>query len=133
MFLGVAALFLANAETRIRRRRTLDALHELRSIAHLVDMHQLAKDADQFLAERVTAESSPRPTTMRFELSGYLDYCTEMLSLTSKVATLYVQDFQDAVVLEAVNDVENLTTGLWRKIWQKMMILDTRGITRGHS
>ena len=133
VFLGVAVLFLANVETRIRRRRTLDALHELRSIAHVVDMHQLAKDADQFLAERVTTESSPRLTMTRFELSRYLDYCTEVLSLTSKVASLYVQDFQDAVVLEAGNDMENLTTGPSRKIWQKIIILDTRGVGRGHS
>jgi len=28
-------------------------------------------------------------------------------------------------VLEAVNDVENLTAGLSRKIWQKIAILDT--------
>lgn len=133
VFIGVAVLFLANVETRIRRRRTLAALHELRSIAHLVDMHQLAKDPDQFLAERVITESSPASTMTRFELSRYLDYCTEMLSLTGKVATLYVQDFQDGVVLEAVNDLENLTTGLSRKIWQKIMILDTRGATRRHS
>jgi len=63
----------------------------------------------------------------RFELSRYLDYCTDLLSLTSKVAALYVQDLQDPVVLNAVNDVENLTTGLARKIWQKIMILDSLG------
>lgn len=128
VFLGLAVLFLANVEARIRRHRTLDALHELSSIAHLVDMHQLAKDPDQYLAERVTTTSSPRQSLTPFELSRYLGYCTEMLSLTSKVATLYVPDFQDAVVLEAVNDLESLTTGLSHKIWQKIMILDTRGI-----
>jgi hypothetical protein len=41
------------------------------------------------------------------------------------VAALYVQDSQDPVLLDAVNDVETLTTGLSRKIWQKIMILDT--------
>src|SRR2546429_258764 len=58
-------------------------------------------------------------------LSRYLDYCSELLSLTSKVAALYVQDSQDPVLLDAVNDVETLTTGLSRKIWQKIMIIDT--------
>jgi len=28
-------------------------------------------------------------------------------------------------LLDAVNDVETLTTGLSRKIWQKIMIIDT--------
>jgi hypothetical protein len=35
-----------------------------------------------------------------------------------------VQRFDDPVTLSAVNDVENLTAGLSRKIWQKIMILD---------
>jgi hypothetical protein len=123
VFLGVAVLFLANVETRVKRRRALAALHELRSIAHIVDMHQLTKDPDQFRVGTTTA-SSPKRAMTRFDLSRYLDYCSELLSLTSKVASLYVQDFQDPVVLEAVNDVENLTTGLSAKIWQKIMILD---------
>lgn len=124
VFLGLAVLFLANVETRIRRRRTLAAIHELRSIAHIVDMHQLTKDPDQVVADGSATPSSPERTMTRFELSRYLDYCAELLALTSKVAALYVQDFQDPVVLEAVNDVEALTTGLSSKIWQKIMILD---------
>ncbi len=43
---------------------------------------------------------------------------------------LYVQDSQDPVVLDAVNDVETLTTGLSSKIWQKIMILDTLETSR---
>ena len=58
-----------------------------------------------------------------FELTRYLTYCSEMLSLVGKIAALYVQGFQDAIVLEAVNDVETLTTGLSQKIWQKILIL----------
>ena len=123
-FLGIAVLFLATVEARIKRQRALAGIHELRSIAHIVDMHQLTKDPDQFLGRAATA-SSPRRAMTRFELSRYLDYCAELLSLTSKVAALYVQEFQDPVVLDAVNDVETLTTGLSRKIWQKIMILDS--------
>ena len=47
-----------------------------------------------------------------------------MLSLIGKLAALYVQKFDDPVALGAVNEVEELTTGLSRKIWQKIMILD---------
>jgi hypothetical protein len=35
-----------------------------------------------------------------------------------------VQKFDDPVALAAVNEVEDLTTGLSRKIWQKIMILN---------
>ena len=48
-----------------------------------------------------------------------------MLSLTSKVAAIYVERFDDPVVLTTVNDLQALTTGLSQKIWQKIMILDT--------
>jgi hypothetical protein len=61
----------------------------------------------------------------RFELARYLDYCSEMLSLISKLAALYVQSFDDGTVLAAVSDVQGLTNGLSGKIWQKIVILDT--------
>jgi hypothetical protein len=124
-FLGIAVLFLTTVETRIKRHRALAAIHELRSIAHIVDMHQLAKYPDEFLAGSAATASPRRHTMTRFELSHYLHYCSDLLSLTSKVAALYVQSLQDPVVLDSVNDVESLTTGLSGKIWQKIMILDT--------
>ena len=40
-----------------------------------------------------------------------------------KVAALYGQSFPDGVVLGSVNELQTLTTGLSRKIWQKIMIL----------
>ena len=58
------------------------------------------------------------------ELARYFDYCSEMLSLIGKVAALYVQGFSDPVALQAVDDIENMTTALSRKIWQKIMILE---------
>jgi hypothetical protein len=62
----------------------------------------------------------------QFELIRYLDYCTEMLSLTGKLAALYMQNMRDPVIIEAVNEIEDLTTGLSRKIWQKIMILNQK-------
>jgi hypothetical protein len=54
-----------------------------------------------------------------------------MLSITGKIAALYIQDFDDDVALAAVNEVENLTTGLSRKIWQKLMIVFAMGPETG--
>jgi hypothetical protein len=59
------------------------------------------------------------------ELGRYLDYCSELLSLIGKIAALYSQCLEDPVVLEAVDDVEDLTTELSQKIWQKITLLDT--------
>ena len=34
-----------------------------------------------------------------------------------------MQDVHDPVIIEAVTEIEDLTTNLSRKIWQKIMIL----------
>jgi hypothetical protein len=124
-FIGAAILFLFTLEIRWKRARALNAIHELRSMAHIVDMHQLTKDPERITSRRgESTPSSPKRTLTSFQLSRYLDYCSELLSLISKVANLYIQRFPDSVALEAVDQVESLTTGLSRGIWQKLMILE---------
>lgn len=126
VFVGAAILFFVSWENRIKRNRALKAIHELRALAHIVDMHQLTKHPESCFAR-------PTPAAKRvltsFELNRYLDYCSELLALISKIAALYVQDFQDTVLLDAVDDVEDLTAGLSRKIWQKITILENLGRT----
>jgi len=121
---GGAVWFLTTLEVRMKRGRALEALHELRSYAHVIDMHQLTKDPTIILGPKNTrTEHSPQRDMSQFELARYLDYCAEMLSLTGKLAALYAERLQDPVVVNAVNDVESLTTNLGRKIWQKIMII----------
>ena len=67
----------------------------------------------------------PLTQAVRFELSRYLDYCTELLSISAKLAALHLQHINDPVVLEAVSDIEFLASNLSHKIWQKIVILDT--------
>ena len=86
-------------------------------------MHQLTKDPERVVDRGKDTKSSPKGELTAFELSRYLDYCSEMLSVIGKIAVLYVQDYDDPVVLGTVNEIETLTTGLSRKIWQKIMIV----------
>jgi hypothetical protein len=123
IFLSLLVLFLVSLETRLKRRTTLRMLHRLRSIAHIVDMHQLTKDPEHALHRVESTASSPSRTLSRTQLPRYLDYCSELLALTSKLAALHAQHLNDAVVLSAVNDIEALTADLSRKIWQKISIL----------
>lgn len=124
IFLGLALFSLVGLETRLKRRAALAALHQLRSIAHVVDMHQLTKDPAYLLAQFTETQASPERTFTRQQLTRYLDYCSEMLALNSKVAALFAQTIDDPVVLGSVNDLETLTQGMAAKIWQKIMILD---------
>jgi hypothetical protein len=121
---GATLFFMFSVEERGKRRRALRALHELRSIVHVIDMHQLTKDPSSAAAVTSTTPSSPKRTLTPFELTRYLDYCSEMLSLTAKVAVLYAQSFPDPVVTESVNDIERTAASLSQKIWQKIMIIE---------
>ena len=125
ILLSVAIYFLVTLERRMKRSRALKALHELRSLAHIIDMHQLTKDPEMFGGEWTPTIASPKPAELTpFQLERYLDYCSELLAVLSKVAALYVQHFEDEMVLRAVDEVENLASGLSGKIWQKITILD---------
>jgi hypothetical protein len=123
VFLGAAVLFVLGWENRIKRRRALHYLHELRAIAHLVDMHQLNKTPDTIRFEASPTPNSPERIMSSFQLARYFGYCSEMLSIVGKLATLYAQDFPDASVLQSVNQIEDLTTSLSSKIWQKSMLI----------
>lgn len=126
ILIGGATIFLWTIENRYKRWRALQALHELRSVAHIIDMHQLTKDPDRLIGQvshRTTSSPDIRMTS--YELRRYLDYCSEMLSLTGKIAAIYVQRFDDPVALASANEIEAMTTGLSRKIWQKLLILYT--------
>jgi hypothetical protein len=127
VLVAAGVFFLVTLETRIKRRRALTAIRELRAIAHIIDMHQLTKDPEWIVTPGRESALLPERILSRFELSRYLDYCSEMLSIAGKIAALYIQDFDDDVALAAVNEVENLTTGLSRKIWQKLMIVFAMG------
>jgi hypothetical protein len=124
VFIGIGIWFVMTIETRLKRKRALRAIHELRSFAHIVDMHQLTKDPEQLGSSQPDTASSPARTMSQKHLGRYLDYCTELLSVVSKLSALYVQDMNDPVVLEAVSEVETLSGGLSSKIWQKITLLD---------
>jgi hypothetical protein len=131
VFLGLAIYFFATIETRIRRNISLRALRRLRSTVHIIDMHQLTKDPAHLLNPGMSTASSPTHQFTRFELARYLNYCSELLSLTSKLAALHAQYINDPIVLDAVNDIEVLASNLSNKIWQKIVILDTATLVQG--
>jgi hypothetical protein len=118
-----AIWFVLTLEQRMKRRGVQDKLYELRAFAHVIDMHQLTKDPTIVLSASKPTDSSPARRMSEFELSRYLDYCAEMLALIAKLAALYAAQIRDRDVIVAVTEIEELTSDLGRKIWQKIMIL----------
>ncbi|MEL7043362.1 MAG: hypothetical protein AAGL90_17720 [Pseudomonadota bacterium] len=139
MFEGVEALinllilfaaaiwFLANLEARMRRHDVLVRINQLRSIAHVIDMHQLSKDPMSDLHVGAESESRPESDLHGYALVRYLDYCADLLAITGKLASAYLQYIEDPIVIASVNEFESLTADMSGKIWQKVTVLELQG------
>jgi len=125
VLVGAALWFAVSLEDRLRRRRSLRDLDVFRSIAHVIDMHQLTKDPGMLLYRGPETVASAERLMSKYDLTRYLDYCGEMQALTGKVAALYAQYLPDPIIVDAVNDIEELTTNFSRKVWQKISILES--------
>jgi hypothetical protein len=123
VFAGIAVYFLNALPGRMERRHLLTLLHRLRSLAHIIDMHQLTKDPERLRPDFHRTPASITVSLDRDGMENYLDYCSELLSLVGKVAALCAEESQDPVVLDTVSTIESMTTGMSRKIWQKISLL----------
>ena len=123
IFAGLAIFFLYSLPERLQRGDVLALLHRLRSLAHIIDMHQLTKDPERLRQSFVPTAASADPGLTRETMEYYLNYCSEMLSLVAKAAALCAEESRDAVVLDTVSTVESLTSEMSREIWQKISLL----------
>jgi hypothetical protein len=123
VFAAIAVFFLWALPERRERRTLVGLLHRLRSLAHVVDMHQLDKDPEQARSDYVPTEQSPPNRMNAEELHHYFDYCSELVSLIAKTAALCAEHSSDAVVLDTVSNLETLAAQMSQKIWQKISLL----------
>ena len=120
VFAAIAIFFLWSFPERLQRSRLLNLLHQLRSTAHVIDMHQLTKDPEQLkpsfvpTAQEQAARHDPRPgrALPRLLLRDAQPGRQDRRPVRRGVPRL--------VILETVATIETLTVGLSRKIWQKI-------------
>ena len=86
-------------------------------------MHQLSKDPEQVSPSYTVTAASVAHGLDADQLHHYLNYCSEMLSLTAKTVALCAEHSTDGVVLETISTIETLTTELSNKISQKISLL----------
>lgn len=121
LVLAGGIFFLVGMENRMRRNDSLEALAEFRSLAHLVDLHQINKDPGLDLVG--PPENDKRTVRTDEQLASYLDFSGDLLSIVGKLAAYYAQNLSDRVVLDAVNEIETLTSSLSNKLWLKILVL----------
>ncbi|MCA9198714.1 MAG: hypothetical protein KDA87_14295 [Planctomycetales bacterium] len=127
IFVAIAIYWIWTSELKMRRARVIHAMNRLREFAHVIDMHQLTKDPDSAFNVSAPTAHSPARRLPPYQLGRYLDYCSEMLSLISKLGYLYVSRFEDPTANQSAVELESLCTGLSQKIWQKIMIIRSLG------
>ncbi|GGM12700.1 hypothetical protein ACFQBY_06725 [Promicromonospora citrea] len=124
VFVAVAVVVLHSLPQRVQRSDLLTKLHRLRSLAHIIDMHQLTKEPeslrDAFAGSLDDHDVDLTPEQVEY----YLEYCTELLSIVGKAAALCAEESQDDIVLNTVSTIETLTMGMSRKVWQKISVLN---------
>ena len=125
VFVAIAVVVLHSVPERVQRTDLLAKLHRLRSLAHIIDMHQLTKEPESLRDAFEDADADLTPEQVEY----YLEYCTELLSLVAKAAALCAEESQDDVVLNTVSTIETLTMGMSRKVWQKITVLSEQRTT----
>ena len=100
-------------ESRIKRRKALESIEELRDFVHVIDITQLYYTPDLY---------NPNPATSLSSLNidyTYLLFCTEMLTLITNLSPLYTRGAAGDSILRAVSDVEMLANAISAKLLSK--------------
>jgi hypothetical protein len=123
IFVALAIAFLTRVESRLKRSEALRSIRTLRSLAHVIDLHQLSKDPLRFHQRALPPTQSSEPLELtQVELERYLQYCVELLSIVGVLAAVHAQELSDPVVVNATGDIEALTLSLSEKIWSKISV-----------
>jgi hypothetical protein len=128
VFVAIAVVVLHSLPERVQRSDLLAKLHRLRSLAHIIDMHQLTKEPES-LRDAFAGGTDGDVDLTPEQVEYYLEYCTELLSIVSKAAALCAEESQDDIVLNTVSTIETLTMGMSRKVWQKITVLSDQRAT----
>lgn len=129
-FITVLAATVAGRVTWIayvgywERQKVLPKLNALRSFAHVTDMLQLSKSPVRVLFPATSRAGWDDDHPDAVSMSAYLAFCAELHSMTAKVAALYGEWTNDATVMVAIDDVEDLCGSLEHKSTQKILLLE---------
>jgi hypothetical protein len=114
-------LTMRSIRHRVEQTRALKKLDELRGVAHVTDMLQIAKCPTRLLYSDHSSEAEAEDIR---QMTEYLSYGAELQSLTAKVAAVYGRWCSDASVHAAIDGIERLCADLERKSLQKVLLLE---------
>ncbi len=113
VLLAGALWFCITIEARIKRRKALDFLGELREFIHVIDVTQLYYTPDLYGTDPASGHSS-----LNLDYT-YLLFCTQMLAVISNLAPLYTRGAAGDSILRTVSEIEVLADSITAKLHSK--------------
>lgn len=118
--IGGLSFGLVRFETGLRQSLVLREMQRFRTTLDVIDMHQLYKDPTYLLLDTA---AMPVRTMSLHQLLAYLGFCSELMTLTSKLASTYAVDITDPLVHQAVDDIQSYAGELVRGIRTKLQLV----------
>jgi hypothetical protein len=109
VLLAGALWFCVTLEARVKRKKALGFIEELREFVHVIDVTRLYYTPDLYRS-RPGAPPSNLPID-----ETYLLYCTQMLAVISNLAPLYTRGATGDSILRAASEVEMLAIAITTK------------------
>ncbi len=124
VLLAGALWFLITFENRIKRRKALQFIEELREFIHVIDVTQLFYTPIVYNPDPAAAR-----TSVTFDYTYFL-FCTQMLAVISNLAPLYTRGAAGDSILRAASDVEMLANAITAKLLSKAESIRLASATR---
>jgi hypothetical protein len=113
VLLAGALWFLVTIENRIKRKKALEFIEELREFIHVIDVTQL-----YYTPLVYDPEPAPARISLTFDYTYFL-FCTQMLAVISNLAALYTRGAAGDSILRAASEVEQLSNAISVKLLSK--------------
>lgn len=117
VLLAGALWFFITLEARIKRKKALESIQELREFIHVIDLTQLYYTPVLYNAGTVNA-----PTQVGLDYT-YLLFCTQMFGVISNLAALYSRGGAGDSILRAASEVDMLATAVSSKLLSKVQMV----------
>ena len=108
-----ALWFFVTLEARLKRKKALESMQELREFIHVIDMTQLYHTPELY-----NLESSNVAAPGKLDRT-YLLFCAQMLAVISNLTALYTRGAAGDSIMRAAFDVEMIASAATNKLLSK--------------
>ena len=115
VILGGALWFFISLESRIKRKKALAFIEELREFIHVIDVTQLFFTPEIY---KLDPADCRRSSSLELDYT-YLLFCTQMLGVISNLAPLYTRGAAGDSIMRAAFEVEMLANAISSKLFTK--------------